>query len=85
MNPLKWGCLAVATVAFFLCLYIDRYNEVTELRLTIPQLEKELRELTEANLRLAFDLQRFASPEHLLKLKAERTDLKFPFQEEVWE
>lgn len=66
-------------------LYIDRLNKVTEERLKIPELKKELKILLEENIRLQYEIERFENPIHLLELasKSEFSHLKFPFREEV--
>lgn len=49
-------------------VYIDHLNQVTALRLEIPELNKELCHLTEENRCLEFEAAHFASPDHLLEL-----------------
>lgn len=59
-------CIAAAGVALF--AYIEKQNELTELRLAIPALSKELKDIEQENIRLTYEIERFQSPEHLIKL-----------------
>lgn len=76
-------------VRLFLCIffagltlykYIDKWNELTELRLAIPVITKELKEIQEKNLELEYEIERFESPIHLMELarKPEFGHLKYP-------
>lgn len=42
--------------------YIDKLNELTELRLSIPILTKEVRDIQERNVELQYAIERFESP-----------------------
>ena len=81
-------------VRFFLCitfaalmLYksIDNLNDLTELQLAIPSLEKEVQDLKEKNLELQYEIERFESPLHLMELarQPEFGHLKYPSFDEV--
>ena len=76
-------------VRIFICLlfagwmlyaYIDKHNELVELRLLIPQVNKELKAVQEENLRLKYEIDRFESPIHLMEMarKPEFSHLKYP-------
>jgi hypothetical protein len=60
--------------------YIDKLNELTELKLSIPVLAKEVKEINEKNLELQYEIERFESPIHLMELarKPEFGHLKYP-------
>ncbi len=60
--------------------YIDKLNELTELRLSIPALAKEVKEIHEKNLELQYEIEHFESPIHLMELarKPEFGYLKYP-------
>lgn len=75
---------------FFVCIfaigvsliaYIDKQNEVTELRLAIPVLAKDVRSIQEENIRLKYEIESFESPIHLMELmrKPEFGHLKYPY------
>ena len=60
--------------------FIDKLNELTELRLSIPILAKEVRDIQEKNIELQFNIESFESPSHLMELaqKPEFRHLKYP-------
>ena len=72
-------CIIAAGVTLF--AYIEKQNELTELRLAIPQLAKEVALLREDNVRLKYEIERFESPLHLMELmrSPEFSHLKFPY------
>ncbi|MCH9632905.1 MAG: hypothetical protein S4CHLAM6_12490 [Chlamydiae bacterium] len=76
-------CLVVFGLGSF--LYVDQLNQQTALRFQIPAIEKEIEEITQQNVQLAFQLENFNNPQHLLELakQPEYSHLKFPFMEEV--
>lgn len=76
-------CIFIGGV--FLYKYIDKLNELTELRLSIPLLSKEVRDIQEKNLELQFAIESFESPPHLMELanKPELGHLKFPYVTDV--
>ena len=71
-----------ALTAYF---YIDKHNELTGLRLEIPELAKELKEIQEQNIRFKYEINQFESPIHLLELaqKPEFGYLKYPYQNQI--
>lgn len=78
-------CLLIAGVALY--VDIDQQNKLTELRLTIPLLLKELRGLEEGNNQLKYEIEQFESPIHLMELlrKPEFAHLKYPYTADVIE
>ncbi len=70
-----------------LCLYsfIDLQNDVTEMRIKLPKLTKELKAIEEENGRLRYEIEQFENPEHLMQLarRPEYTHLKHPLLKEV--
>lgn len=77
----------ICFLAASLCIYVymNKLNEMTEVRLKIPVLKKELKEIKEENMRLQYEIERFESPLHLMELsrKSEFSHLKYPFVDEV--
>jgi hypothetical protein len=71
-------CLFLIVVPLF--IYIDKQNDLRELRLRIPAIAKEVRTIHEQNRRLQYEIDRFESPIHLMELarKPEFSHLKFP-------
>lgn len=72
-------CIVSAGMALY--SYIDKTNELTELRMTIPQISKTVKKLQEENTRLKYEVDQFESPLHLMELqrKPEFSHLKFPY------
>lgn len=76
-------CIFIAGVTLF--FYIDRQNELTEIRLAIPALAKEVKSIQEENIRLRYEIERFESPIHLMELlrKPEFSHLHYPYVKDV--
>ena len=51
--------------------YLEKQNELTQLRLYAPKLAKEVREIKEENAHLHYQLQELQSPQKLLELAAD--------------
>lgn len=64
--------------SFSLYSYIDKQNELTKLKLSLPRITKEIKVIHEENTRLAFEIESFESPQHLLALSKEYGHLKYP-------
>lgn len=78
------------SIRFFICIFtaggalfafIDKQNELTELRLAIPALAKNVKSIQEENIQLKYEIERFESPIHLMELmrKPEFSHLKYPY------
>ncbi len=65
--------------------YIDKQNSLTELRIAIPSLDKQVKQIRVENKRLQYEIERLESPDHLLSLadQPEYSHLRFPYNEEV--
>lgn len=76
-------CIFIAGIALY--TYIDKQNELTELRLAIPILAKEVKRIQESNTQLRYEIEQFESPIHLIELarKPEFGHLKYPPLNEV--
>lgn len=77
-------CILIATATIY--VYIDKQNELTALRMEIPQLERQLHAIEEENIRLSYEINQFENPVHLMELsrKPEFSHLKFPSLDTVW-
>jgi hypothetical protein len=75
------------SIALALFIYIEASNRVIELRLAIPHVQKQLREIQADNDRLQYEIDRFESPLHLMELarKPEFSHLKPPYFKDVWQ
>jgi hypothetical protein len=77
--------LCVICAGLLLYSYIDAQNALTRLRLQIPVLSKQIRDLHEENTHLTYDIRLFESPQHLLELAAHPSfsHLKQPLLREI--
>lgn len=77
--------ICIIAAATTLYAYILKQNEVTELRLAIPTLGKEVRQIHDENTRLQYEIDQFESPIHLMELarKPEFGHLKYPYLKDV--
>lgn len=77
--------MCILFAGLILYKYVDRLNELTELRLSIPAITKELREIEEKNVMLQYEIEKFESPEHLIELAKlpEMGHLRYPSDNEV--
>lgn len=60
--------LCIFIFGVYLYLYVDKQNQLTELRLEIPPLTKEVRAIKEEIAKLQFEVDQFESPAHLMDL-----------------
>lgn len=73
--------ICIGAVGFTLFAYIEKQNELTELRLAIPVVKKELTALVEENIALKYEIESFENPVHLMELmrNPEYSHLKYPY------
>lgn len=64
---------------------IDQVNDLTELRLSIPVLKREVLDIQEKNTEMRYQIEFFESPENLIELLKEPrfSHLHFPLDQEV--
>jgi hypothetical protein len=84
-GPLIRILLCISAFGVFLYSYIDKQNAVTQRRLEIPVLAKEIADLKELNTRLQYEIDLFENPEHLMQLAgySEYSHLKQPMLKEI--
>ena len=77
--------ICISFVGIGLYKYIDKLNELTELRLSIPILNREVKEIHEKNVELQYTIDRFESPLHLMEIarQPEFGHLKYPYMNEI--
>jgi cell division protein FtsL len=77
--------VCIAAVGVTLYMMIFQQNQLTELRLHIPALNKQLKAIQQENIRLQYNIDQFESPIHLLELarKPEFGYLKHPNLNEI--
>ncbi len=75
----------IGVFGLFLYRYIDQQNSLTQVRMEIPVVEKELRRLSEENVALRYEIEKFESPQNLLRLsqKPEFSHLRHPTAGEI--
>lgn len=81
---LKLGfCLGV--FAFCLYSYLNMQNEVTELKIRLPEVEKQIQLVQEENRRLGYKIEQFENPAHLIELAhyPEYAHLRHPLIKEI--
>lgn len=76
-------CLGV----FGLCLYsyLETQNQLTHLKIRLPDLEKEIKQVREETTRLSYEIDRFENPTHLIELAhhPEYSHLRHPLLKEI--
>ncbi len=77
-------CSMVCVGSYFLS-YIDKQNQLTYLRMQIPQVEQEIIELKEEIAELKYDIDQFESPSNLLDIAQlpEFSHLQYPFMQDI--
>jgi len=77
--------LCILITGLCLYIYIDRQNQLTELKIALPSLAKEVKTLQEENDRLQYQINQFESPLHLIKLsrQPEFGHLKYPYLDKI--
>lgn len=77
--------VCIACAGFVLYKLVDNLNELTGLRLSIPLLAREVKEIQEHNMELQYQIYSFESPVHLMELaqKPEFGHLKYPFTSDI--
>lgn len=76
-------CLCFTTLLLY--VYIDKKNSLTEVKLAIPQLEREVKALELERTALQYELKSFENPSYLMQLlkRPEYSHLHFPKEGEV--
>ena len=66
--------------------YVKQQNDVTKVRIELPRLSREVRQLEEQNSRLKYEIERFENPKHLMELakRPEFSHLKHPLIGEIF-
>lgn len=77
--------ICIFALGGFLYAYIDKQNDLTELKMEIPELAKQLRNLEEGNNQLSLEVERLENPSHLIELLREKeySHLRYPYVNEV--
>lgn len=77
--------ICILFFGFLLFQTIRQQNTITALRLEIPKMTHQLREIEGENSRLRFEIERFENPAHLLQLAEDPcfSHLRYPQQGEV--
>ncbi len=76
-------CLAV--FGFCLYSYLEAQNELTQLKIKLPEVDSEVKLIREENRRLSYEIDQFQSPSNLIELahRPEFSHLKHPLLKEI--
>lgn len=85
MNDTMRFISIVSLFALLLFIYIKEHHEILTLRMHIPLMEKEIREIKEDNLQMEFTLREFLNSHHLIQLARDPTysHLVYPKENEI--
>ncbi len=77
------SCLAVLGACVY--SYLDAQNDLTHLKIRLPEVEKQLQLVLEENRRLSYEVDQFENPSHLIELAhhPEFSHLKHPLLKEI--
>ena len=75
----------VAVFGFCLYSYLEMQNRLTQLKIQIPETEREISLVREENRRLSYQIDQFQSPANLIELARlpELSHLKHPLLKEI--
>ena len=76
-------CFAVSGLSLY--SYFAKQNELTQFKIQLPEVEKEIRLVREENRRLRYEIDQFENPSHLIELAhhPEFSHLKHPLLREI--
>jgi hypothetical protein len=76
-------CLAL--FGFCLYSYIEMQNNLTTLKIALPEMDQEIKLVREENKRLSYEIEEFQSPSNLIELahRPEFSHLKHPLLKEI--
>lgn len=68
-----------------LYIYIDKQNDLTELKMELPSLSKEVRKIEEENAHFTLKIEQLENPSRLLELLREKefSHLRYPCAHDV--
>lgn len=77
--------ICIASLGGVLYAYLEQQNDLTKLRIRIPELAKEVRLIEEENTRLKLEIDRYENPKHLMELarRPEFSHLKHPLLDDI--
>jgi len=79
--------MIVCFLVLGLCLYsyIEAQNQVTEMRISIPKIQKDVKALREENTRLQYEIDQLENPQRLTELacNSDYSHLKYPLSKQV--
>lgn len=79
--------ITICLFVFALCLfsYIEKQNELTSLKIKLPQVAMEIEDLQERIKKMKYEVDSFENPNYLMDLvrKPQFSHLKHPFVEDV--
>lgn len=78
--------ITIAVGGFCLYSYLNQQNRLTHLKIQLPEVESEVKQIREDTRRLAYQINQFESPSHLIDLarRPEYSHLKHPLLKEIF-
>jgi len=78
--------ICIATLGLFLFAYLNQAVAITQVRLQIPHLAKDVNMLIEELRQLRYEIERFENPVHLMELAREPQfgHLRYPLCDEIY-
>ena len=86
MSSLLMRCgFCLTLFGFSLFSYLNTQNDVTQLKIRLPEVEKEILLIQEENRRLCYQIEQFENPANLIELAhhPEYAHLKHPLLKEI--
>jgi hypothetical protein len=76
---------ALLALSFCLYTYLNEQNRCTEVKMKLPKLTKEIAAIRDVNANLAYQIECFENPQHLLALASTPaySHLKFPYAPQI--
>jgi len=77
--------ICIFVLGGFFYLYIDKQNDLTQLKIQIPKLARVIKEIEEENAQLKYEIERIENPKNLMELMRtpEFSHLKQPLLSDV--
>jgi hypothetical protein len=77
--------ICIASLGIMLYSYIEKHNNLTEMRIKVPILQKKLTTILNENTHLQFEIEKFENPLNLMEIsrKPQYGHLKHPFVSDI--
>lgn len=77
--------VCILALGLSLYSYIDKENELTQIRMRLPEVAKAIKSIDEENMRLKYEIDQFENPQHLMELARDDkySHLKYPLLKDI--